>query len=230
MTVPIFEPIYKVLILIAVALGIAVGWLAHSPVKAVHEAAAPAQRQADGSLVLARAEGTTTPPAAPHALPKGAKEERRVQVVVQPQRGAVVRATPEHPSAIPDVPAGRVTTGDSLALDHFSQPVKMVDDSCDCPPVTVDLSLVRMPDKTRRVVASSPDGVVLSGVDIPVEPLPEVRMPRWTLSALAVADLEGTRPGAMLQRCLGPVVLGAGAFVFPVNLKPAGIVSAGITW
>lgn len=38
-----------------------------------------------------------------------------------------------------------------------------------CPPVTVDLSLVRLHDETRRVLASSPDGVVLSGIDIPVE-------------------------------------------------------------
>lgn len=220
MTVPIFEPIHKVLIIIAAALGIAVGWMAHSPVKAVHEAAAPAQRQADGSLVLARAEGTTTPPDAPHALPKGAKEERRVQVVVQPQRGVI--------SHVQDI-APTMTKGDSMSLLRDA-PHPGTMDSCDCPPVIVDLSLVRMPDKTRRVVASSPDGVVLSGVDIPVEPIPEVRMPRWTLSALAVADLEGIRPGAMLQRCLGPVVLGAGAVVSPTLNKHAGIVSAGITW
>ena len=37
-----------------------------------------------------------------------------------------------------------------------------------CPPLEVDLSLVRLPDDTRRVVASSPDGQVVGGVDIPV--------------------------------------------------------------
>lgn len=220
MTVPIFEPIHKVLILIAAALGIAVGWMAHSPVKAVHEAAAPAQRQADGSLVLARAEGTTTPPAAPHAIPKGAVEERRIQVVVQPARGVI--------SHVQDI-APTMTKGDSLSLLRDAPHPGAVD-SCDCPPVTVDLSLIRNKDKTHRVVASSPNGQILSGLDIPIESAHEVRIPRWTLSALAVADLEGIRPGALLQRRLGPVVLGAGAFVSPVNLKPAGIVSAGITW
>lgn len=39
-----------------------------------------------------------------------------------------------------------------------------------CPPVRVDLSLVRMPDNGQRVVASSPDGQVVSALDIPIEP------------------------------------------------------------
>lgn len=41
----------------------------------------------------------------------------------------------------------------------------------DCPPVTVDLALLRQDDDTRRVVASSPDGRVISGLDIPVDTL-----------------------------------------------------------
>lgn len=39
-----------------------------------------------------------------------------------------------------------------------------------CPPVTVDLSLVREPDGAHRVLASSPDGQVVGGIDIPVAP------------------------------------------------------------
>lgn len=35
--------------------------------------------------------------------------------------------------------------------------------------VEVDLSLVRMPDNGRRVVASSPNGTVISALDIPIE-------------------------------------------------------------
>jgi hypothetical protein len=38
-----------------------------------------------------------------------------------------------------------------------------------CPPVTVDLSLIREPDGGRRILASSPDGVVVGGIDVPVE-------------------------------------------------------------
>lgn len=216
----------KFLVVSIGVLGFACGWLWRGPVVAPStEAPAPAQRQADGSLVLARADGAKAPPPAPHAIPQGAKEERRVQVVVKPALGVVVSDI--HAIADP-AEASRLSAGALEKSVEFSDGSPI--DSCDCPPVTVDLSLVRLKDKTRRVVASSPDGQILSGLDIPIEAAPEVRIPRWTLSAVAVADLEGIRPGALLQRRLGPVVLGAGAFVSPVNLTPAGIVSAGITW
>ncbi len=38
-----------------------------------------------------------------------------------------------------------------------------------CPPVSVDMSLVREPDGSRRLLASSPDGTIIGGVDVPVE-------------------------------------------------------------
>lgn len=41
--------------------------------------------------------------------------------------------------------------------------------SVPCPPVTIDTSLVRMPDGSKRVIVSSADGTILKGVDIPVE-------------------------------------------------------------
>lgn len=45
-----------------------------------------------------------------------------------------------------------------------------------CGPVRVDLSLVRLSDDTARVIASSPDGTILSGgLDIPMEPMPVQR-------------------------------------------------------
>lgn len=40
-----------------------------------------------------------------------------------------------------------------------------------CPPVTVDLSLIREPDGGRRILASSPDGQIVKGLDVPVEPI-----------------------------------------------------------
>lgn len=51
-----------------------------------------------------------------------------------------------------------------------------------CPPVTVDLTLIREPDGMRRVLASSPDGEVVGGIDVPVEtaaPPPEPK--RWAV-------------------------------------------------
>lgn len=48
-----------------------------------------------------------------------------------------------------------------------------------CPPVTLDLSLVRDPDGGRRVLASSPDGRVTGGIDIPTEPILMPRERKW---------------------------------------------------
>lgn len=41
----------------------------------------------------------------------------------------------------------------------------------DCPVCTVDLTLVRTPDEMLRVIASSPTGTVMGGLDVPVAPL-----------------------------------------------------------
>ena len=80
-------------------------------------------------------------------------------------------------------------------------------------PVTVDLSLVEMPDKTQRVVASSPDGEIVGGVDIPVQPIVLPNDPKWTAALLAGYDIRDTRPvyGAMVSRTAGPFVFQAGA-------------------
>ncbi|WP_136773239.1 hypothetical protein [Chitiniphilus eburneus] len=77
---------------------------------------------------------------------------------------------------------------------------------CDCPPVTVDLSLVRL-DGGRRVIASSPNGVVLDALDVPIDPAPLPPAPRpW-----AVGMSYGVRGelGAWLERDVGRVRLGA---------------------
>jgi hypothetical protein len=52
----------------------------------------------------------------------------------------------------------------------------------DCPVCTVDLTVVRMADDSRRVVASSPTGPVLGGLDIPMIPLVDHRH-SWTIGA-----------------------------------------------
>src|SRR5690606_9812540 len=90
---------------------------------------APEKRQNDGSLVLERApDPSPSPP--PHALPKGAIEERRVSVVVRPK-----------------------------ASESASEPAEVP--ARECPPVRIDLSLIRDTDGGRRVIASSPDGKVI---------------------------------------------------------------------
>ncbi len=73
--------------------------------------------------------------------------------------------------------------------------------------VEVDLSLVRMPDNGRRVVASSPDGTVVSALDIPIEAglMPPAPKP-WAAGLSYGTDHS---VGIWLDRDVGRLVLGA---------------------
>lgn len=75
-----------------------------------------------------------------------------------------------------------------------------------CPPVSVDLSLVRMPDDTRRVVASSPDGEVVGGLDVPIEPIISVA-PRNRSAGLSYDPIKQT-PGLWVEQDFGRVRVG----------------------
>ncbi len=60
------------------------------------------------------------------------------------------------------------------------QPDAIAEAGKPCPPVTVDMTLIREPDGMRRVLASSPDGQVVGGLDIPVETAaPPAEPKRW---------------------------------------------------
>jgi len=49
--------------------------------------------------------------------------------------------------------------------------------------VSVDLTLVSLPDGSKRVIASSPDGAVIGGSDIPVGPVRIEKPIRWAAGA-----------------------------------------------
>ena len=78
--------------------------------------------------------------------------------------------------------------------------------SVPCPPVTIDTSLVRMPDGSRRVVVSSADGTILKGVDIPVETL-EVPEPKVWAAGVSLNPLNQTA-GIWLERDIARVRVG----------------------
>lgn len=144
--------------------------------------------QQDASVVLERAPDAHA--RAVHAIPAGGRVERIVRVVVQPR--AVT---------LPDPPAAPAAdTAQSPACNATGPPV--------CPPVSVDLSLVRMPDASRRVVASSADGQVISGVDIPIEPIPVPRQQRWQ-AQLLLSDEQ--QIGLQVTHLRGPFVLSLSA-------------------
>lgn len=76
-----------------------------------------------------------------------------------------------------------------------------------CPPVRVELSLVRMPDRGQRVVASSPDGDVVSAIDIPIEPALMVPPPRPWAAGLSYSTRREV--GVWVERDIGRLRLGA---------------------
>ncbi|HSC81177.1 MAG TPA: hypothetical protein VLC08_12540 [Chitinolyticbacter sp.] len=125
--------------------------------------------------VLAKRVPNPEPSPPPHQLPRGSKEERRVSVTVKPTR---------QPAPIVE-PDGTV--------------------HCECPPITVDLSLVQV-DGGRRVVASSPDGQVINALDVPIDPapLPPPERP-W---AAGVSYSTDQRWGVWAERDLSRVRLG----------------------
>lgn len=173
-------------LLVGLISGLSLGWWLYRPGAPKIGPPAPAIRQSDGSLIMERKPDPSAK--APAEIPKGAHLERVERVVIQP------RPTP-------------VEDGNSGARD-------VPNTRSICPPAEVDLSLLKMPDKTERVVASSPDGKIVGGVDIPVAPNPPgPRIHRWSVSALYGYDVTRARAtlGAELTYSRGPFVVTTGA-------------------
>jgi hypothetical protein len=160
--------------------GLGLGWKLWGTKPTKVETYAPPVVQQDGSVVLERKPQADAKPA--QQIPKGGKVERVVQVVVQPTQQ--VPSLP--PSGVPSVPSAS-----GASLEPARPP---------CPPVRVDLTLVRMPDDSRRVVASSPDGKVVGGVDIPVTPSVPPRPLLWAAGGLYSVKDRGV--GVWLDRDL----------------------------
>lgn len=84
--------------------------------------------------------------------------------------------------------------------------------------VTVDMSLVRESDGGRRVIASSADGQVVGGLDVPVEPALVVTPARhWAAGASCNvgASCQIRQAGVWIERDLGRVRVGADVFRQP---------------
>lgn len=191
-----------------IGVGFLVAWGIYRPTPPKPETAAPAVRQSDGSLELERAPSGlkvgapagSIPLKPAQEIPKGAKVERIVQVTVDPngkpssgRNGEPVSGGVQRPTD----PEKRAATASSGAA---------------CPPITVDLSLVRMPDKSQRVLASSPDGSVVGGIDVPVQDPAPFKVQRWTASALVGYDAHAGRNvfGGQASYSRGPFVVSAG--------------------
>lgn len=193
-------------------LGILTGWMLWRPKPAPQAAPQPAIHQTDGSTVLEVKPDAHAKP--PHQIPHGGTVEDVVHVTVQPL-----------PAVDPVSPLPS-SSGASVPSDPARPP---------CPPVTVDLSLIRMEDGTRRVVASSPDGQIVGAVHIPVEAAkPQPKVLKW--SAGPSWNPADRTYGAWVERDLGPMRLGVDLHQVREPLAAGGRVSwagmlrAGVRW
>lgn len=127
----------------------------------------------------------------------------------QADGSTVLERAPTAPKARPKqaVPnGGKVERIGSITAQGETPPEIKACTSVPCPPVTIDTSLIRMPDGSRRVVVSSADGTILKGVDIPVETL-EVEEPKRWAAGVSLDPLRQTM-GAWVERDIGRVRLG----------------------
>jgi len=203
-------------VLIAVAVGIlcglGLGWkLWVSGTGKVVERSAPMVIQSDGSLILGRDAGGSPKPA--QMVPAGSVVERIIKVVVKPSPG------PSGGGTAPTIGSGQHTDATTPAAPSTSPTL--------CPPVQVDLTLVRMPDKTRRVIASSPDGQVLPGasVDIPVDAVEEPRAIKWAAGLDYRINQWGNVKSLIAQRDIGFLRVGATIGKVTLNLPVGGTVT-----
>lgn len=163
---------------VGVGTGLAIGWSLWRPTVVV-EAPAPPARQADSSLVLERRPDPGARPA--HIIPRGAVVERVATVVVQPN------------------PVERETPDTSVPVVAVVAPLDTVAHRCACAPVTIDLTLIRLADGTRRVIASARGGTVTGGIDVPVEASRAVAGPLRYAAGVAW-DAPTNRPALFLDR------------------------------
>ena len=159
--------------------GLTTGWKLWSLKRATPEVYAPAIRNEDKSLVLEKKPMADAKPA--QQVPKGAVVERVVYVEVQPHgpSGEVKPTTP-----------GSIVTEPQVGPSSLPSTVR------------VDLTLYRLKDGTRRVVASSPDGDVVGGLDVPVEDAkPQPKELKWAAGGVYGTTAWGDKAvGVFLDR------------------------------
>lgn len=179
---PLFKKYWAYILaaLVIVALTLTAAWDMWKPAQAVPETPKPAAVQKDGSIILERAPDTKAK--APMTLPKGSTLERLAHITVQYKTPfKAIAGSVDTTETITEKPPN-LEIAQNLKQDHIADPGKLIE----CPPVTLDLALVRMPDETRRVIASSHDGAILDALDIPVDdakpsPVPNV----WSIGVVA---------------------------------------------
>ena len=124
--------------------------------------------------------------------------------LILPREPASEPAPPPH-----TIPAGHVEErriSVQVQPDVSSRQLQ-VDNSCECKPVRVDLSLVRDTAGGRRVITSTPNGQILGGMDVPIVQTMLVTPTKWS-AGISYDPFDGT-PGAWIERDYGRIRVGA---------------------
>lgn len=192
--------------------GLLVGWMLWRPKERVVETPAIAVRNTDNSLTLERRPDAAATPT--HITPRGTLE-RIARLTVRPDP-VIVHDTIR-------VPSENVARG---TLPETTTTVRT--DTVQAPDIAIELSLVRLPDRSRRVTASAIGGKVIGGIDIPVESAVPEKVLRW--SAGPTYDPHARTYGAFLSRDLGPVRILLAADRSGSNNALTGRVGIGLRW
>jgi hypothetical protein len=194
------KTLYAICAVAIFAGGMSLGWKMRAPKPGKLDPPAAAVRQSDGSLIPERKPDPSAKPA--QEIPKGSVVERIVYATIKPK------------SAVDPLPM----------IGDVQQAVVVPAVATPCPPVRVDLTLIRQPDQTRRVILSSPDGEVVGGLDVPVDAAPEQRVQKWAVTGLIGYDFRQRCRvyGAMASRSAGPFVVQTG-FIGQTAFVGAGV-------
>lgn len=127
----------------------------------------------------------------------------------QPDGSIIVERTATAPTTKPKqiVPKGaKVERVGSITAQGITPDEIKACTAVPCPPVTLDTSLVRLPDGSKRVIVSSADGTILKGLDIPVE-TQEVPEPKPWAVGVSLNPLNQTA-GVWVERDIARIRIG----------------------
>ena len=117
-----------------------------------------------------------------------------------PAGAVVLERKPAKPEAVkPIKPGSKVERAASVTVQTARE---------DCPPVTVDMQLIQEGDG-RRIVARSPDGRVIAGMDIPVRQIDIEQRRDWAAGISCDPTNCQRTPGIWVDRDIGRVRVGA---------------------
>ena len=80
----------------------------------------------------------------------------------------------------------------------------LIGSNAEIKPIVVSFDLIRLSDKTYRVIASAEGGEVIGGIDVPIETTAYPDQPKWAAGGI----LLNNGYGAFIQRSMGAFLVG----------------------